>query len=385
MAKVKAASVETQNKANASIFAVKKAKKYADKAKAEAADNEFFQLENTDEYEDEIEPDENKMVIVDVVIIRTEEDNTTSKGVNLLNGLTLQFGGGVSDTAAFGISNISYKSDETPGLAKTITRAINIPSITYSLNIANSATARNEILARPTLVALSGQESEFFSGIRIQAAAIGGASNTGSSVQIEDEIGVRLKVLPEFLEDGRVKLAVEAERTFLATPNTTSITYEFRVDTSKTNVIANVAMNYGETLILSGMSEKETERVSSGVPFLQDIPLIQYFFSKRTTRDFHKSVLILLTPRPPSYVQQTTEDREKASTSMNKEERVLSVMQARYSDWFKPYPNWASVFNHLQDNALYREFRTGDVNMEKWESQVGYKNRLKKAIEFLYH
>jgi Flp pilus assembly secretin CpaC len=380
----KVAAEETVAAANKAVAAAKDARSKHAAAKTIAADIAFFKDADAGEDQEEPAVDENKMVIVDVVIIRTEEDNTTSKGVNLLSGLTLQFGGGLVTTSAYGVSDINV-IPSAGGVTRTITRAINIPSITYSLNIANAATERNEILARPTLVALAGEQSEFFSGIKIQASAIGGASDTGSTVSIEDEIGVRLKVTPEFLEDGRIKLSVEAERTFLATPNTTSITYEFRVDTSKTNVSANVVMNFGETLILSGLSEKETERVSTGVPLLQDIPGLQYFFSNRTTRDFQKSVLILLTPRPPNYVHQSEKDKKQSRRGMGRDERVLSELQARYSDWFKPYPNWASVFNHLQANSLYREFRTGDVAMEKWENQKGYKGRLRKAMEFLYH
>ena len=327
--------------------------------------------------------DDYKMVIVDVVIIRTEEDISSSKGINLLNGLTLQFGSTNLSEAGF-----SYQSSnaKTPSgtLSKTITRALNIPSITYSLNIANSSSDRNEILARPTLVALAGEKSEFFSGLEIEAAAIGGNNSDGSTVKVQKEIGVKLALQPEFLDDGRVKLNVVAERTFLTTPNTNSVTFELRIDTSKTSVSANVAMNFGETLILSGLSEKETERARDGVPFLQDIPGLQYLFSKRTTRDFQKSVLILMTPRPPSYTYQSDRQREQTRQRQNSGERALSELQARYSDWFKPYPNWASAFHHMQDNTLYREFRTGDVTMERWANSETLKSRLIQAIDFLY-
>jgi hypothetical protein len=328
--------------------------------------------------------DDYKMVIVDVVIIRTEEDISSSKGINLLNGLTLQFGSTNLSEAGF-----SYQSSnaKTPSgtLSKTITRALNIPSITYSLNIANSSSDRNEILARPTLVALAGEKSEFFSGLEIEAAAIGGNNSDGSTVKVQKEIGVKLALQPEFLDDGRVKLNVVAERTFLTTPNTNSVTFELRIDTSKTSVSANVAMNFGETLILSGLSEKETERARDGVPFLQDIPGLQYLFSKRTTRDFQKSVLILMTPRPPSYTYQSDRQREQTRQRQNSGERALSELQARYSDWFKPYPNWASAFHHMQDNTLYREFRTGDVTMERWANSETLKSRLIQAIDFLYY
>ena len=202
---------------------------------------------------------------------------------------------------------------------------------------------------------------------------------------MQKEIGVKLALQPEFLDDGRIKLNVTAERTFLTTPNTSSITFDLRIDTSKTMVNANVVMNFGETLILSGLSEKETERTRDGVPFLQDVPGLQYFFSNRTTRDFQKSVLILLTPRPPSYTYQSKSQRSKSMAQMSANERSLSELQARYSDWFKPYPNWASVFHHMQDNALYREFRTGDVTMERWANMETISSRLKQALEFLYY
>lgn len=330
-------------------------------------------------------PDENSMVIVDVVIIRTEETYTTSKGVNLLNGLQLQFGGGPLPASGFSFSKTVQPLGATqdPGTATVTTTSLNIPAITYSLNLANANTTRNEILARPTIVALNGQQSEFFSGINVNAAAVG--AGEGASVQIEKEIGVKLTVTPEFLDDGRIKLAVQAERTFLSTPNTTSIVFDFRIDTSKTNVNANVVMNYGESLILSGLSEKETERKRDGVPGLQDVPVLQYLFSSRTTSDFQKSVMILLTPRPTPFVYRSEKQKRKGRKRLSRDERVLSELQARYSDWFRPYPNWASVFHHMQANKLYREFRTGDVALEKWENLESRRDRLNQALQFLYY
>jgi hypothetical protein len=183
------------------------------------------------------------------------------------------------------------------------------------------------------------------------------------------------------LSDGRVKIAVEAERTFLNTPNTAITGFTSTLETSRTTVKANVAMKYGETLILSGLSEKETERTRDGVPLLQDIPGIQYFFSRRTTTDFNKSVLLLLTPRQPEYVFQKSRNTAHGAG----ENSILNEFQARYSDWFRAYPNWASIFSHMQANSLYREFRTGDVVLDRWESDASLKNRLKRALEFLYY
>lgn len=327
-------------------------------------------------------PDANQMVIVDVVIIRTEENNTTSKGVNLLNGLKLQFGNVSKDT-----SNALEFSESISGTIGNTTHAVvrrlTVPSVEYSLNIFNANSTRNEVLARPTLVGLNGEPSEFFSGVEINAAAVSGGD--GEAVNIDKEIGVKLTVTPQVLDNGQIKLSVQAQRTFLTTPNTTSVNFTFRIDTSKTNVNANVVMDFDETLILSGMSEKETERTRDGVPGLQDVPLVQYLFSKAGTTDFQKSVLILVTPRPPEFIQRSARnlarDQQRRSAGQSP---VLNELRARYADWFKPYPNWASVFHHMQDNSLYREFRTGDVSLEEWNSQVKRGERIKQFFDFLY-
>jgi type II secretory pathway component GspD/PulD (secretin) len=316
-----------------------------------------------------------------VVLIRTEENVTSAKGVNLLSGLSIQFGESAG-TPAYSLQSVN--TDASGSITSTLTRQLNIPSITYSLNIANANTTRNEILARPTLVALSGQPSEFFSGTAVTAAAVGGG-DSGSTINIDKEIGVKLNVTPVFLPNGRVQLKVFAERTFLSTPDTTSITFDLRIDTTKTNVNANVVMNFGETLILSGLSEKETERRRDGVPGLQDVPGLQYFFSRKTTTDFQKSVLILITPRPPSYIFQSEKQKKAAEKEQTADERVLTELQARYTDWFRPYPNWASVFHHMQANSLYREFRTGDVTLEKWTHYDSHRDRLRQVLEFLYY
>ena len=348
--------------------------------------NEEEQTKNSSD----VNTDIRKMLITDVVIINSIENASTSSGVNLLNGLTLQFGNTTNNLDAYFSGNInqSFQDNDADGFLDPsgsqdrFVQALTIPAITYSLNIANANTTRNEILARPSLVAYEGQESEFFSGKKIQAGAVG--SGEDSDITIEDDIGITLKITPQVVTDDIVKLNVEAERTFLVTPSS-SVTFTYQINRSKTFVKSTVTMRRGDTLILSGLSEKETENVRDGVPLLQDIPLVQYFFSKKSTKDINKSVLILITPRSPEYTYLSRKSRKKLAEQSNLSElEVLEQLKGRYMDWFKPYPNWASTFKHLQENTLYREFRTGDVALENWDTMVSRKNRLKQASKFLF-
>lgn len=324
---------------------------------------------------------ESRMVLVDVVMVRTEDSLQTTKGVNLLSTLSLQYGS--STAPAF-----SQAFSQTAGTDSTtmLTRAITVPALTYSLNIANANSKLNEVLARPTLAALEGMRSEFFSGTTLNAAVVsGGTGQAGSAVSIEKRYGVRLTVLPQILPNGMIKLAIDASRTFLQPPST-NIGFTYKLEISEILANANVVMRMGDTLILGGLSEKETTSIRDGVPGVQDVPLLQYLFSAQQKTDYQKSVLILITPRPASYTWLSEESKtEFAKTPDDPFTPSMDVLRARYSDWFKPYPNLASVFHHLNAADLYREFRTGDVTLEPWDRMDSTRSRLKQALGYLYY
>ena len=364
------------------------------------------------------DPNARRMVLVDVVIMRTEDSLSTRKGVNLLNALTLQFGSSSgpafsrnfsSTGSSTGSSTSSSTSTPQNGLEGTIpatnpnanamanvtatalTRAISIPALSYSLNIVNSNANINEVLARPTLAALNGVRSEFFSGTTLNAAVVSTGAVGGNPVQIEKEIGVKLSILPTFLSGNKIRLTVDAQRTFLRTPSS-DVIYTYKLETSKIMVNANVIMEFGETLVLGGLSEKETSNARDGVPVLQDIPGVQYLFSTKKTDDFQRSVLMLITPREPQYTyrKQTASSPSQAGATAGQEagqvgEDSMKELRARYGDWFKPYPNLASVFSQLNSSSIYREFRTGDVTLEKWDKQSTTIDRLKQALDFLFY
>lgn len=334
---------------------------------------------------------EKNMVVVDVVILSTEEDNTRAMGVNLLDGLKLQFGSisGPAFSRSFDTGNraevtsggFSPGSTGTSTNNLTIARQITVPAVSYSLNIANANAKRNEVLARPTLVAMGNQTSNFFSGVDVNAAAV--SNGQGSAVQIQKEVGVKLAVTPEFLPQNMIKLNIAAERTFLAIPSN-SVKFDFRLDTTKTTVNANVVMKFGETLILSGLSERDQSSDRDGVPLLQDVPIVQYLFSTNATREYYKSVLIMLTPRRAQYTNRAEEDVAADLEGASQSDLALSEFEAKYKPWFKPVPNIGEITKRLENSALYREFRTGDL-ASSWQNVNSHEERLKAALGFLFY
>lgn len=313
-----------------------------------------------------------RMVLVDVVMVATEELISTSKGINLLNALSLQFGS--SSAPAF-----SRSFNSSTGTGNVITRAITVPALAYSLNIANASSGTNEVLARPTLAAMEGVASEFFSGTNLNAGVVS-TSSLGSpqAVPIDKRFGVKLGITPSFLPNGMVKLKVDAMRTFL-NANVDSAGFSYRLEISETSANANVVMNLGDTLVLSGLSEKEASGSRTGVPLLQDVPGVQYLFAKKTNLDFQRSVLILITPRQPVYTSKMEHDAAGGTSDS------MKLLRERMGFSGRTPANVESILHHLKTTRLFREFRQGDVSLEQWDRLHSTGERLKQALEFLYY
>lgn len=319
-----------------------------------------------------------RMLLIDVVLLSTQELMATSKGVNLLNALTLQLGSGT--TAAYSrIVTSNSLNGATPDVSTAITRAVSIPALSYSLNIANANSSVNEVLARPTLAAIEGLPSEFFSGTNLSAGLVSTSQQGGTTiVPLDKRFGIKLSVTPTFLPQGRVQLKIEAQRTALnASSETSRVAYQIEIGELTAN--ANVVMNLGETLLLSGLSEKTRTSTRDGVPGLQDVPVVQYLFSNKKTNDLQRSALILITPRAPI---QIADDAANESRSM-----ALRMKELREKFGFANNnpANIEAVMTQLQSNQFFREFRQGDVAMERWDRMRTTGDRLEEALSFLYY
>lgn len=321
-----------------------------------------------------------RMVLVDVVLVSAQDQVSTSKGVNLLNALTLQLGSVAGNLAAFSRVVASNTAGSGPeSTTTTITRAVTVPALSYSLNIANANNAVNEVLARPTLAAIEGMPSEFFSGTNLSAGVVSASTQGGTTiVPLEKRFGIKLAVTPTFLSNDRVQLKVEAQRTSLnASVDNPKVAYQ--IESGEITANANVVMNLGDTLVLSGLSEKSSAQTRDGVPVLQDVPGIQYLFSNKKTNDIQRSVLMLITPRTPTYTARGAVEQAPGADP--------AVMALREKFGFKgdTPANTDAVLSHLNTNALFREFRQGDVTIERWDRMDSTGERLRQALEFLYY
>lgn len=327
-----------------------------------------------------------RMAILDVAIVRTEETSSSSHGVNLLSGLNYVFSRSrqLSDI----LTSVSGAPDSrtvtiTRQRNDSLTNPTNPGGIAYSLNIANATDARSEVLAQPSLVALDRQPSTFFSGRNITLGIAGQAG--GSSTFTDKPVGVSLSVTPTFVDEETMLVSARAARSFVEQVDS-NVSFGQTMQTTRNSVSANVVLKFGQTLILSGLAEQEVQRASDGVPVLQDIPLLQYLFGTKTTQNFTRSVLVLITPRKPVTEREQLASELAARTPRedgNREALMRKLeSQARQSQGLAPSLDLA--YRHALESKLFLQFRAGDMKADDWTTPSRLDNLLHQLGTMIY-
>ena len=309
-----------------------------------------------------------RMIFFDLIILRQEETQNLSQGLNLLDGLRLVANGSVLHNLTTGLAN-----------TRTIVGGLTVPAVNYSLNIVNADATNIEVLARPSLVATEGSTTQFFSGDTLTVALAG---QYGGTLQ-DKNVGLDVSLTPIFLDDNTVQVTVRAARTFLEP--TTGGTFTSVLQTSQNQITASVVLKLADTLVLGGLFEKERTWQKGGVPFLQGIPLIQYLFSERTKTNFEKSILFLITPRPVEYLRREQSAENPARVGQEPPLPHVRELMAHGRNLFKPVPNLDAILRHLESNDYYRQIRSGDLEMEDFKDPEKINALTYQVLQMLYY
>lgn len=330
-----------------------------------------------------------RMVLLDVTFIRTDETGSSSQGFNLLQNLSYVF------NVTRSLDDVLTKNIDIPDTRQiTITRRRsgqfntgtggNSSGIVYSLNIANSTGNRAEVLAQPSLVALDRMPSTFFSGRNVSLGIVGQSGETSSVT--DRPIGIGISVTPTFIDSESILLAIRAHRSFIEAVDV-NIAFGQSLQTSRNSVSANVLLKMDQTLILSGLSEREVQRSSDGVPVLKDIPGIQYLFNNTTKLNYTSSVLILVTPRQPpvdAHLMNQAISSMGTLTDPKKQRLKAGIEEYIRQNTTSTPSNIKGTYAHASDNNLFLQFRTGDLTIQEWSTPTRL-NSLVQDIKQLLH
>jgi general secretion pathway protein D len=162
------------------------------------------------------------------------------------------------------------------------------------------------ILSTPQLLTLDNEDAEITVGENVpyvsrQDSGVVGVTGTSnySSYEYKD-VGVTLKVTPQINKDGYVRMkldqtvtkvvsqsaSVDAQGSQVLTPTTLK-------RTAKTTVV----VKSGETVVIGGMIQDDSESGTYKVPLLGDIPLLGWLFKSRSNAGKRTNLFVFITPR----------------------------------------------------------------------------------------
>ncbi|MGY4818895.1 type II and III secretion system protein family protein [Pseudomonas chlororaphis subsp. piscium] len=149
-------------------------------------------------------------------------------------------------------------------------------------------------LARPSLVALSGQSASFLAGGEVPIPV---PSSGSDSITIQyKEFGIRLTLTPTIVGNDRIALKVAPEVSELDFTNGITVNdisvpalVVRRTDTS-------ISLADGESFVISGLISTTNTTAVNKFPGLGDIPILGAFFRDSSIRREEKELLMIVTP-----------------------------------------------------------------------------------------
>lgn len=150
-------------------------------------------------------------------------------------------------------------------------------------------------LANPTLVSVNGQEASFVVGGEVPIVAPiedETGATTGQTVTDYREYGVRLNFTPTIMDRGVVRLVI--------TPEVSQIDESVRVDDNPAfitrRVTTTVELDSGNSFVIAGLLQSNSERAVAQFPWLGSIPIIGTLFRSSSFQNNETELVVIVTP-----------------------------------------------------------------------------------------
>ena len=183
------------------------------------------------------------------------------------------------------------------------------------------------ILSTPQLLTLDNEEAEITVGSNVPYVTRQDTTVTVgtsySSYEYKD-VGVTLKVTPQINKEGFIRMKLDQSVTKLDSASAT-------VDAAGTKILApttlkrtaktTVTIKDGETVVIGGMIEDNSNMGTYKVPLLGDIPILGWLFKTRSRSSDRTNLFVFLTPR----IIRTPEDA--ASIHEDKKDYMKTIQE----------------------------------------------------------
>jgi pilus assembly protein CpaC len=240
-----------------------------------------------------------KQVRLKVRILEVDRSKVTQFGVNLFNPAG-NYAGAATTSQFPTTATVTNQGGQN---SLTVSDPLNYLFYDWKYNI--GATVKDlenkqvlQILAEPTITAISGQKANFLAGGEFPFPVIqpGGAAGT-SSVTIQFRpYGVKLEFTPEVHDDGTILLKVAPEVSALDYTNAVTISGYTIPAIATRRAETSVELRSDQSFAISGLLDKRTTDAYSRTPGVSSIPIIGQLFKSKNINHANTELIVIVTP-----------------------------------------------------------------------------------------
>ncbi len=242
------------------------------------------------------------------LITATSADSSTgTPGFDILNntgpGKNMSANVDTTDIAGQVLNNFAMGSTDTALGYGGFVLSASSRSIAATLRALREKN-RLQVLSCPQVTAMDNQQAFILVGQRVPR--INGTTTTNYGVQMnttDTPVGLILLVTPRVTKDGKVVMEIGAEKSSLGNDSDATPIYSQGGSVIKSRSIDTIqsmtaiSARDGETVMLGGLLTSTKEKISRGVPYVSDIPILGWLFRFDQETIQRKELLIVMTPR----------------------------------------------------------------------------------------
>lgn len=271
-------------------------------------------------------------VHIEVIIAEKSASDSFEWGVDMtamnksgddivIGGMTLADGG--SSLLNMVQSGISPRG-LTAGLALNASRSSTGSLVTDSPAVVNidamKKSGKFRIRSNPSLVTQNNREAHvsIVNDIPILKSKVEGTGDSREVIQnIERmDVGIKLKLTPHIISDKEIRMALNPSIEAVIDPGPAGT--EFAPTIARREVTTTVTVPNGRTVVIAGLTQKDSREVVRRVPILGWIPLIGLLFRDTYEVEEETDVVIFVTPR----IIKDAASAERLKSEMEKKTRL---------------------------------------------------------------
>jgi general secretion pathway protein D len=140
------------------------------------------------------------------------------------------------------------------------------------------------------------QSAKIMIGDKVPVITVTNTANVGTSESVSYlDVGLKLDIEPTISLDDDVSMKLSLEVSNIVDTITRATgTQTYRLGTRNTSTVLRV--RDGETNVLAGLIQKEDRRSNTGIPILNELPLVSKLFGNSSNSDSKTEIILLITP-----------------------------------------------------------------------------------------